>query len=406
MTGDGPTETWDVVIVGAGPAGAAAALGACQARPCASVLLLDRADFPRDKSCGDGVAPHVLDELVRLGAADVVEHLLAAHPPVRTLELALGELSVVRQMRRPALVVPRTELDARLVDAAVRSGAQLRRHRVRSVRVAPDEVVLDGQIRARVVIAADGARSTVRRAVGGDHAGRMALGLRAYAPTTAGRADRQVIRFGEERQPSYAWSFDCGDGWSNIGYGEVLSPDRPAPNNAMMQARLEALLPGATDGARAWRGHHLPLSSARWGQPDGRILFVGDAAGLVNPMTGEGIYYAVATGGIAGRVAVGAARAAPDSGRTYRRAVRRLLRTNLVSTAAAGSLATSPRILSAGIRAAAAAQPVFDDLVELGLGRGRITPRVVSGLVRQVRAQPIALQRGTGPRSPGLTSSA
>ena len=386
MTVDGRTELRDVVIVGAGPAGAAAALGALQAWPSASVLLLDRTDFPRDKSCGDGVAPHVLDELVRLGAADVVEHLLAAHPPVRTLELALGELSVVRQMRRPALVVPRTELDARLVDAAVRAGAELRRHRVRSVRVADDEVVLDEQIRARVVIAADGARSTVRRAVGGAHAGRMALGLRAYAPTGPGRQDRQVIRFGEERQPSYAWSFDRGDGWSNIGYGEVLSPNHPAPTQVLMRERLEALLPGATDGAKAWRGHHLPLSSARWGQPDGPVLFVGDAAGLVNPMTGEGIYYAVATGGIAGRVAVGAAQDARDSGRTYRRAVRRLLRANLVSTAAAGSLATSPTVLSAGIRAAAAAQPVFDDLVELGLGRGRITARVVSGLVRRVRA--------------------
>ena len=69
---------WDLVVVGAGPAGSAAALSALRARPGASVLLLDRADFPRDKSCGDGIAPHVLDVLARLGVEDVV----ADHRPV------------------------------------------------------------------------------------------------------------------------------------------------------------------------------------------------------------------------------------------------------------------------------------------------------------------------------------
>ena len=61
------TETWDLVVVGAGPAGTAAALGALTARPGLRVLLLDRADFPRDKACGDGIAPHVLDVLEQVG---------------------------------------------------------------------------------------------------------------------------------------------------------------------------------------------------------------------------------------------------------------------------------------------------------------------------------------------------
>lgn len=379
---------WDVVVVGAGPAGSAAALGALLARPDARVLLLDRADFPRDKSCGDGIAPHVLDALEEVGAHELVAGLRRDHAPVHTLRLARGELETVGDMTRPALVVPRETFDARLVEAAVAAGAQLRRHRVREVRLDGEGVVLDDEISARVVVAADGAHSRVAEALGLRRPGRTALGLRGYAPTREAWAGRQVIQFGEVRQPSYAWAFDRGDGWSNVGYGEVLRDDLDAPTRALMVERLEALLPGSTTETTAWRGHHLPLSTARWGavQPDGRVLLAGDAAGLINPLTGEGIYYAVATGALAGRAAVrgdGAGSGGPAQG--YRRSVRRLLRTNLLSTALAGRLASTRFVLTAGLRASAAHRGVFDDLVELGLGDGVLTPRVVGGLVRHAR---------------------
>ena len=137
--------------MGAGPAGATAALGALRADPTLRVLLLDRADFPRDKSCGDGIAPHVLDELAVLGVHDVTD----GWAPVRTLELTRGASGVSRDMARPAWVVPREVFDARLVEHAVAAGAVLRRHRVRSVEVGAaqhdgehDGVVLDGRIHA------------------------------------------------------------------------------------------------------------------------------------------------------------------------------------------------------------------------------------------------------------------
>ncbi|WP_406831040.1 NAD(P)/FAD-dependent oxidoreductase [Pedococcus sp. KACC 23699] len=399
------SETWDLVVVGAGPAGAAAALGALQEHPEARVLLLDRAEFPRDKVCGDGIAPHVLDVLASLGASDLVESLLRHHRPITTLELSLGQQSVVRPMQRPALVVPRAEFDAGLVEAAVRAGSVLRRHRVREVRAGQDHVVVDDTIRASVVVAADGARSQVRRALGMGPAGPVALGLRGYAPTRDSRAGRQVIRFGQDRRPSYAWAFDRGDGWSNVGYGEVLSSDLSAPSHRLMVERLEVLLPGSSEGAHSWRGHHLPLSGARWVHPPGRVLLVGDAAGLVNPLTGEGIYYAVATGAIAGRVAGRMAGRLPadpapstgvptaaDPGAVYGRQVRRLLRLNLLSTAVASRLVVRPLVLSAGLRAADSDQRVFDDLVELGLGPGRLTGRAVAGLVRAAASG----RRGTG----------
>ena len=123
---------WDVVVVGAGPAGSAAAMAALRTRPGASVLLLDRADFPRDKSCGDGIAPQALDELARLGAA----HVLADRVPVHRLRIQSPNGTVVaNRLDRPDYVVPRTVFDARLVDAAVARGAVLQRHTVRRLEV-------------------------------------------------------------------------------------------------------------------------------------------------------------------------------------------------------------------------------------------------------------------------------
>ena len=369
-------DVWDVAVVGAGPAGSTAAIAALRARPGARVLLLDRAEFPRDKPCGDGVAPQVLDVLEGLGVKGLVDDRV----PIAMLDLGFSGLTVLRPMRRSAWVVPRTLFDARLVEAATCAGARLLRHQVRRVEVRSDRVVLDGTIEARVVIAADGAYSVLRRAVGGQGPREWALALRGYAPTAESALGRQVIRFGDFRRPSYAWSFDNGDGWANVGYGELLGTSPHPPTRRLMLERLEALLPGATREGVGWRGHHLPLSTARWRHAVGRVLLSGDAAGLVNPMTGEGIYYAVASGACAGRAAVLAP--GEEAGAVYRKAVRRLLGTHLWSTAAVARLVDAPAFLKVGLRAAAADKVVFDDLVEIGLGRGLLTPRMVGGVLR------------------------
>ncbi len=379
-----PWGGWDLVVVGAGPAGAATALGALRADPLLRVLLVDRASFPRDKACGDGVAPHVVDLLRTVGVTD----LLADRVPVGELRLSRGRQMVARTMARPAYVVPRRVFDARLVQAAVDAGAVVQHHRVRSVGGTTGSAVLDeGEVAGRIVVGADGAHSVVARALCVPR-GPRAVALRGYAPVTDGRRGAQVIAFGARRQPSYAWSFDRGDGLANVGYGEVTSGDKLT--RAAMLDRLETLLPGAAMDGGDWRAHPLPLSTWRPLRPGrGGVLLVGDAAGLVNPLTGEGIFYAVATGLLAGAAAAAAVRTGVEPAAAYRHDVRRLLGGHLRHTALAARLSHSPRILQAGIAAADDDQAVFDDLVELGLARGRLTATVARGLVRglaQVRA--------------------
>lgn len=384
---------WDLIVVGAGPAGTSTALSAIHAGPRLRVLLLDRADFPRDKSCGDGIAPHVFDRLSRIGVTGVED----GWTPLTRLELARGASSVSRPMARPVYVIPREVFDARLVERAVAAGATLVRHRVADVRVTDEGIVLDGRFRAPVVVGADGAHSVLRGHLGLPD-GRRALAIRGYAPTPPERRGTQVIRYGDRRQPSYAWAFDRGDGLSNVGYGELLPDDRTgSPTRALLLDQLDRLLPGSVEAGEQWKAHHLPLSGFTWEQPDGPVLLTGDAAGLINPMTGEGIYYAVATGITAGRATAQAFRAAsPDSaGQLHRRAVHALLGRHLKHTWTAARLSESATVVEGGIRAAQRDGRIFDELVELGLGDGRISRRLVGHLVggvarRTVQRSPVS----------------
>lgn len=371
---------WDLVVVGAGPAGAAAAIGAMGSDPSLRVALLDRSDFPRDKSCGDGIAPEVIDLLQGAGVSSIVDDQVG----ISRLRLRRGSNVVDRAMARCTWVVPRRVFDQRLVSAAQAAGATLLRHRVRDIGQ-DTAISVDGRHQARTLIGADGAHSVVRRALG-LRPGPMAVALRGYAPTPASRVGAQVIVFDLGRQPAYAWSFDRGDGLCNIGYGELLGRRRDRPSKSRLLERLDALIPGAAGSGSEWKGHQLPLSNGRFRPMPGPVLLAGDAAGLVNPMTGEGIFYAVATGLAAGRAAAEALAAGDPAtaGSRYAAATGPLLDTHLRHIALAARLCRFGPVVDAGLRASAADQRPFDDLVRLGLARGRITSAMARSLVREL----------------------
>ena len=370
-------EHWDVVVVGGGPAGAACALAARRAAPSARVLVLDRVDFPRDKVCGDGIAAEALDVLADLGVDPAA--VTAGSPAVPRLRLTSPRgTTVERATSRPSYVIRRAVLDARLIAAAQEAGAVLRRHHVRQVRVHDRHVELDHAITAGVLVGADGAESVVRRAlhVPRNQPSQLAVALRGYAPEPPGQRGVQVLVTTEQRWPAYAWSFPLGDGRANVGYGELVSG---GATRAELVAGLHRLLPGVSPAGL--KAHRLPLSTGRPRQPDGRVLLAGDAASLINPLTGEGIFYAVLSGALAGTAAAAGAQA----GAIYRRALDRRLGRHLRHSSVASRLSHRPALMEAVLRAAATDQRVFDAVVALGLADGRLTPRVLVAAARRLR---------------------
>ena len=362
---------FDVVVVGAGPAGASAAIAARRAG--ASVLLVDRAGFPRDKPCGDGIAAEALDVLAGLGVTGIVD----GYPPIARLRLeSPGGAVVSRPLPRPAHTIPRRVFDARLVAAAQASGVVLVRHRVRALLRAPAHIAVDDLATARTVIGADGADSTVRRLLGHrpNPPGHLALAIRGYAPATG---DEQHIVTTRQQWPAYAWSFPIGDGTANVGYGEVLRGT--ALTKAYLIGRLRKLLPGSEP--TGLRAHHLPLSTHRPAPGRGRVLLAGDALSLINPFTGEGIFYAVLSGSLAGR----AAAAGPDRvAKRYATALHDRLGRHLRHSGFATRLTRRPGVVDAAVRAAGRDGAVFDRMVDLGLGDGVFDLRTIGRIGAQM----------------------
>ncbi|CAJ59831.1 MULTISPECIES: NAD(P)/FAD-dependent oxidoreductase [Frankia] len=383
---DLPDRTIDVLIVGGGPAGCAAALAALRERPEASVVIADAAAFPRDKTCGDGIAPHGLDVLRDLGVTDAV----AGYRPVDRMRLRTpGGAEVATPSVRASYVVPREVFDARLVAAARARGAHLVRRRVRTLELAdrprPDGrgrepvVVVNGTLTARVVIGADGANSVVRRGLNlaANPPEAMAIAVRAYADLPADeRPPEQFIHMTDDGWPAYAWSFPIGDGRANIGYGMLRSRltggDDGTSAKTVLHRTLARMLPQTPADPTTLRAHHLPLSTHRPRQPNGPVLLAGDAASLINPLTGEGIYYALLSGSLAGQAAVGVANPT-GAGRRYRRSLDAELGRHLRHTALlAGLVGRRRTMMDAAVRAARTRTELYDTLVEIGLGQGTI----------------------------------
>lgn len=294
-----PADRWDVVVVGAGPAGSSAARIAAERG--ARVLLLDAARFPRYKTCGGGLLGTSL-ALLPPGAEAAVERRVA------TVSFAFrgGRPRRIRATRPFLALVRREVLDQALVDAAVAAGAVFRDHvRVTRLAEAEEGVVLttgDGPVVARTVVGADGTSGVVGRHVGVRIAD-TDLGLEVeLAGVGEAWADRVHLDWG--RDPgTYGWVFPKG---GRLTVGVIQRKGDGAATRAYL-ARLLAGL-GLEDRERLHDSGHLtrrrePGSPVR----RGRVLVAGDAAGLLEPWTREGISFALRSG-----LAAGAAAAAGD----------------------------------------------------------------------------------------------
>ena len=326
----------DVLVVGGGPAGSAAAT--FLARGGRRVVVVDKATFPRDKCCGDGLTTLALRELELLGLDPAavanwhpVADVVLRSPSGRQVDLRLPDGGQF------AATAPRRELDAALVDLARAAGADVRDgHAVTGVHHADDLVLADvdgiGTVAARYLVAADGMWSPVRKLLG--HAEDGYLGewhaFRQYAGDVTGPAsERLYVWFEADLLPGYAWSFPLPGGRVNLGYGVLRDGTRGGAELRALWDDLwsrphiaEALGPRATFEGRhtAWP---IPAGIDRATLTDGRVLFAGDAAMATDTMTGEGIGQAVLTGRLAAQAILAAGAVQPTlAASRYERTVR------------------------------------------------------------------------------------
>jgi geranylgeranyl reductase family protein len=343
----------DLAIVGGGPAGSAAAITA--ARAGLSVLLVDRATFPRDKCCGDGLTALALrlgeglglDPMLILGWQAVED--LVIHPP--------GGRSTRYPLPRGdglyAAVVPRMQYDAALLDLARSAGADVRDgHGLTGINVDGDVATLEveglGTIRATTVVAADGMWSPTRKLLGLASSGYRGewQAFRQYVADVGPAAADLHVWFEPDLLPGYAWSFPLPGGRANVGFGVLRGGqvavgdtgriwdglmDRPAiravlGDNARPEGRRSAWpIPARVDAAVL---------------DHGPVLFVGDAASASDALTGEGIGQALQTGILAAEAARAGGTAA-EVASTYARSVRRdLVADHTMSVALQGMLAS------------------------------------------------------------------
>jgi geranylgeranyl reductase family protein len=310
--------TTDVLVVGAGPAGAAAAAWAARARH--DVVLADAAVFPRDKTCGDGLTPRAIAELDLLGLGDWVRGL--------TRNRGLRAAGFGREWQLPwpggafpdhGSAVPRMELDDRIRQVAVADGA-VPLDGARAVDVERDgdrvsAVVFESadderfRVACRRLIVADGVRSPLGRVLGREWHRETAYGVAARGYVDSGRSDDEWISSHLELRGSegellsgYGWVFPLGKqaGQVNIGVGTLATARRPAG------VQLKSLLETYTDARRnEWQiegpvrapaSALLPMGGAVSGVAGPNWALIGDAAGCVNPLNGEGIDYGLETG--------------------------------------------------------------------------------------------------------------
>jgi geranylgeranyl reductase family protein len=320
----------DVLVVGAGPAGIAAAITAHRAG--LGVRVIDKAEFPRDKCCGDGLTTGALRLLERLGLRPdsvaswtTCRDVTLRSPSGREVNLQLPDGGQF------AAIATRFDLDAALVDLARREGIEVSEgtsfggieRRADLHRVATS----NGSIDARVVVAADGMWSAVRRAVQPARAAYLGEwhALRQYATNVTGPArERLFVWFEPELLPGYAWSFPLAGSRANLGFGILRGASQKVGDMkslwADVLARDHVRSALGTDAVIDDRLSAWPIPARVTGSTlhHGSVLFVGDAACATDVLTGEGIGQALLSGMLAGEAA-----SRPNPGRSYDRSMRR-----------------------------------------------------------------------------------
>jgi geranylgeranyl reductase family protein len=313
------TREADVIIVGAGPAGSTTAYYLAQAG--LDVLLLEKATFPRDKVCGDGLTPRAVKQLIAMGV-DIDAPGWIRNKGLRIygggvrLELPWPELASFPDF---GLVRARLDLDQILADRAAKVGANLLQGTTVTGPILDERTdriigVVDKQgneYRAPLVVAADGGSTRLSLAMGVRKRDDRPMGVAVRRYYTNPRHDDDYLESwlelwdGERLLPGYGWVFGVGNGTSNVGLG-LLNTSKSFQNTDYrdMLRRWCAGLPeewqfDEEHATGPIRGAALPMGFNRQPHYARGLLLVGDAGGMINPFNGEGIDYAMESGHLA-----------------------------------------------------------------------------------------------------------
>lgn len=298
------------MIVGAGPSGSSAAFTLAQRG--FRVLLLDRCRFPRVKPCGDALTTASVLALERIFHRPVVDSIEEKHQINRARVRGTGDAQVEVRVR-PGYTVRRAVFDTLLVELAQDAGATLLQDRVLEPIAEKDAIVgvkgAEAEYRARLVVGADGFPSSLARRLGmgpllGFEQENLGAAIRTYCRSAEPLGDCLELLYVESIAPGYGWVFPLNDFTANFGVG-ALVPDLRRKRMTLLQClrrlavdprcrRLMAAVP-----LEPCQGRGMPLGPILASTVDNGILFVGDAAGFINPITGEGIHYALTSGHLA-----------------------------------------------------------------------------------------------------------
>ena len=313
-------KKYDVLIIGAGPAGANAAISYKNLNPNLLVGLVDKSIFPRDKSCGDAIGPGVISALKRFNN----QHILEGEPQVVSTTLYgpdnIGIQNYIPQVKNKedsiVYVIPRIDLDNRILNLAKESGVEVyegysfvdftsNKDKSLNVHIKNDNENLE--FNTKILVGADGANSRIRKKLNykNNSDWHKAIAIRAYidSPNYLEIFKERTLMFeiNVSAEKGYAWAFPSKDNLLNIGIGvpvSIFKKDKLDINTLLDNFVSELEGRGViVENIRKQKSYLLPFASSRPKRDKGsNVALIGDASSMINPMSGEGIFYGMEAG--------------------------------------------------------------------------------------------------------------
>ena len=310
---------FDVVIIGAGPSGSNAAISYKKLNPDLKIALVDKAIFPRDKSCGDAFGPGVISALKRFGN----EHILEGEPEVVSTTLFgpknIGIQNYIPEVKNKedsiVYVIPRLDLDNRILNLAKEEEVEtFEGYRFSKFFINEESVSIEIEneekekyfLEAKLLVGADGANSRVRKSLNlkQNSDWNKAIAIRAYidSPNYLEIFKERTLMFeiNVSAIKGYAWAFPSKGNLLNIGIGVPLSVFKKEKMDIknLLDEFVKTLESRGVivENLRMEKSFMLPFASSRPKLAHNRVALIGDAGSMINPMSGEGIFYGMEAG--------------------------------------------------------------------------------------------------------------